>query len=124
MKRICGTLSRHVLDHLSEEEALGNDYGPAAQVRESDVGDQSVSIVHNPYMRQAYDLLNRHRTKLPGELADELRVGATRMDELVPVRNRVMHGRPLRVDDPGRAVSALQGLPHGIGQLRMQHRGD
>ncbi|SFO00976.1 NB-ARC domain-containing protein [Geodermatophilus obscurus] len=103
-------IEHYILDHLSEEEALGNDYGPVAQLRESDVGDQPVSIVHYLYTRQAYDLLNRHRTKLPGELADELRVSATRMDELVPVRNRVMHGRPLRVDDPERAVSALQGF--------------
>ena len=100
-------LEMYVLDHLSEEVALGPDFAKADQLRASDAEDDGIPIVHYLFLRQCYDILNRNRADLPGELADELRHNTGRMDELVPLRNRVMHGRPLRGDDPGTAASIL-----------------
>lgn len=100
-------LHSHVLDHLSEEAALGPDFAKAAELRASDSEDEDVSVVHYLYLRQCYDALNRNRSALPGELAEELRQNTGRMDELVPLRNRVMHGQPLRGEDPATASSIL-----------------
>jgi tetratricopeptide (TPR) repeat protein/cold shock CspA family protein len=102
-----GMLELYVLDHLSEEIALGPDFAKADELRASDAEDEDVPIVHYLYLRQCYDALNQNRAKLPGELAEELRQNTGRMDELVPLRNRVMHGRPLRGEDPATAASIL-----------------
>lgn len=105
-----GLVEKYVLDHLTEDIALGPEYAQVAALRSADVGEESVSIVHYLYLRQCYDVLNRHRAKLPEEVATELRANTSRLDTLVPIRNRVMHGRPLKMDDPETAVSALQGF--------------
>lgn len=72
--------------------------------RESEGLDESVSVVQYLDMREAYDILNRHRDSLPAELGRELRENTPSMDSLVPIRNRVMHGRPLQAGDPETAV--------------------
>lgn len=100
-------LDLHILDHLSEEAALGPDFAKASELRASSSDEEDVPLVHYLYLRQCYDVLNRNRSSLPGELADELRQNTGRMDELVPLRNRVMHGRPLRGEDPTTAASIL-----------------
>ncbi|MFD9125856.1 NB-ARC domain-containing protein [Kitasatospora sp. NPDC059571] len=99
-------LMRYVLDHLGEAEALGASYERAADRRQTDAGEDNVPIVDYLDMRDAYDLLNRHRDALPVELAREVRDGTPRMDTLVPIRNRVMHGRPLHTGDAESATSA------------------
>ncbi|WP_428954610.1 hypothetical protein [Streptomyces sp. cg35] len=90
---------------MSETEALGDSHSRAAERRHADSSDDELSIVEYLDMREAYDILNRHREALPVELARELRHGTPRMDTLVPIRNRVMHGRPLRTGDAESAVS-------------------
>lgn len=99
---------RYVLDHMSESEALGDSFEKAAERRHADASDDELSIVEYLDMRDAYDILNRHRDALPVELARELRHGTPRMDTLVPIRNRVMHGRPLQSGDAEKAVSACR----------------
>ncbi|MFE7183246.1 NB-ARC domain-containing protein [Streptomyces erythrochromogenes] len=90
---------------MSEVEALGDSYDRAEDRRRVDASDDDLSIVEYLDMREAYDILNRHREALPVELARELRYGTPRMDTLVPIRNRVMHGRPLQAGDAEKAVS-------------------
>ncbi|MBU7597967.1 hypothetical protein JGS22_010150 [Streptomyces sp. P38-E01] len=93
---------------MSEAEALGDSYLRAAERRQSDASDDKLSIVEYLDMREAYDILNRHREALPVELARELRFGTPRMDILTPIRNRVMHGRPLQAGDAEKAISACR----------------
>ncbi|WP_432047084.1 NB-ARC domain-containing protein [Streptomyces asiaticus] len=99
-------LVRYVLDHLNEEEALGANYKRANERREADGDDSDVSIAEYLDLRECYDILNRHRDALPGELARELRGNTTQMDALAPIRNRVMHGRPLQEGDAEKAISS------------------
>lgn len=99
---------RYVLDHMSESEAIGDSYLRAEDRRRSEASEDELSIVEYLDMREAYDVLNRHREALPVELARELRQGTPRMDTLVPIRNRVMHGRPLQTGDAEKAVSACR----------------
>ncbi|MGW5086438.1 NB-ARC domain-containing protein [Streptomyces coelicoflavus] len=93
---------------MSESDALGDSYTEATERRHADASDDELSIVEYLNMRDAYDILNRHRDALPVELARELRNGTPRMDTLVPIRNRVMHGRPLQSGDAEKAVSACR----------------
>lgn len=99
-------LIRYVLDHLPEGEALGPNFKKANERREADSADADVSIAEYLDLREGYDVLNRHRDSLPSELARELRSNTVHMDALVPIRNRVMHGRPLQEGDAGSAISA------------------
>lgn len=103
-------VEKYLLDHLDEEAILGVDFADANKIRESDVEDDPVPIVHYLYLRQCYDILNRNRLALPVDLADEIRANTPKVDSVAPIRNRVMHGRPLRPDDPENAVSALSGF--------------
>lgn len=105
MKQI---LLRYVLDHLEENEALGASYERADARRQSDTGDEVLAITEYLDMREAYDILNRHRLSLPADLADEIRAATVQLDRLVPIRNRVMHGRPLQPGDAEKATSACQ----------------
>ncbi|WP_369389753.1 NB-ARC domain-containing protein [Streptomyces sp. CG1] len=93
---------------MSESEALGDSYVRAAERRHADASDDELSLIEYLDMRDAYDILNRHREALPVELARELRYGTPRMDTLVPIRNRVMHGRPLQAGDAEKAVGACR----------------
>ncbi|WP_246127670.1 NB-ARC domain-containing protein [Amycolatopsis rhizosphaerae] len=101
-------MNHYILDHLSEEEALGASYPRANQRRASDqMGDQS-SITAYLDLQECYDILNRHRESLPADLGRELKDNTVEVNALVPIRNRVMHGRPLGAGDPERALSACQ----------------
>ncbi|MFJ5639857.1 NB-ARC domain-containing protein [Streptomyces sp. NPDC093223] len=98
-----------MLDHLDEETALGPNYEKASIKRDSEaIGESSVSAIQYLDMRESYDVLNRHRDSLPADLGRELRENTPLMDSLVPIRNRVMHGRPLQAGDPEAAVSACR----------------
>lgn len=99
-------MTHYVLDHLSEEEALGASYTRANQRRATDpMGDES-SITEYLDLQECYDILNRNRESLPADLGRELRENTAEINSLVPIRNRVMHGRPLGAGDPERALSA------------------
>ncbi|MGW4395300.1 NB-ARC domain-containing protein [Amycolatopsis nivea] len=105
MRRI---LLDYVLDHLSEEEALGSSYERASQRQATDrLGDDS-PITNYLDLQEAYDTLNRHRISLPSDLAQELRDNTGQLNSLVPIRNRVMHGRPLNPDDPELTIIICQ----------------
>lgn len=101
-------LLRYVLDHMDEQSALGASFEKADLRRESENADDPQSIVQYLDMREAYDILNRHRASLPEELGKELRDNTESVNSLVPTRNRVMHGRPLQAGDPENAVSICQ----------------
>ncbi|WFE33944.1 hypothetical protein [Micromonospora sp. WMMD975] len=64
-----------------------------------------MSIVEFLHLQEAYDLLNQHRDSLPAELGRELRGNVRNLSDLVGIRNRVMHSRPLSPGDAERAVS-------------------
>ncbi len=101
-------LVRYVLDHMDEESALGPNYEKANLRREAEGPGEPISAVQYLDVREAYDVLNRHRESLPADLGRELRENTPSMDLLVPIRNRVMHGRPLRAGDPETAVSVCR----------------
>jgi cold shock CspA family protein/tetratricopeptide (TPR) repeat protein len=85
---------------MTPEAALGHDFESVElRRRDDDSGQPELSISNYLYLRQAYDTLLRNSAGIPRDLGDELSRNLPGMDNLVGVRNRVMHGRPLRVDD-------------------------
>lgn len=102
-------LTRYVLDHLNEETALGNSFASANLRRESDTAAEVAQpLVFYLDMREAYDILNRHREVLPTDVGREIKANTPSMDVLVPIRNRIMHGRPLHSEDAETAVGICQ----------------
>ncbi|WP_433221413.1 NB-ARC domain-containing protein [Microtetraspora malaysiensis] len=102
-------LTRYVLDHQDDEIALGASFASANLRRESDaIAEVTQPLVFYLDMREAYDILNRHREVLPTDVGRELKSNTPSMDLLVPIRNRIMHGRPLHSEDAETAVSICQ----------------
>lgn len=93
-------LARFVSPVVDENTLLGPLYDKAEKRRNDDEGGSLDSpLVEYLDLREAYDLLNRHRKSLPDELAREIRESTPSMDRLVSIRRRVMHPRPLLADD-------------------------
>lgn len=101
-------IDQYVLDHLPPDVALGKDF-PSVDTRRraDDSGQPELSVSNYLYLRQAYDTLLRNSAGVPRDLGDELSQNLAGMDNLAGVRNRVMHGRPLRVDDLDNTYSFL-----------------
>jgi len=100
-------VNRYILDHADERDVLAGDYEGANARRANDGANSLASIADYLDLRPCYDVLNRFRGDLPQALAHEVKSNTVELDRLVPIRNRVMHGRPLRPDDPEIALSAL-----------------
>ena len=94
-----GSIRAHLLDHLTPSEVFGQELVELRQRRDADSGGTGGQITDYLYLRQAYDALLRHSQKLPRDLGDLLAVNVASLDVFVGVRNRVMHGRPLRNED-------------------------
>lgn len=106
MRRI---LVRYVLDHVAEEDAMGRDvFNRASARRIADDAEAVSSIAEYLDLQDAYDALNRNRLILPADLGDELRANTHAVNEIVPIRNRVMHGRPLASGDAEKVVGACE----------------
>ncbi|KAB7740035.1 AAA family ATPase [Nostocoides sp. F2B08] len=101
-------LVRFVVNEIGEEAALNACFERASVKRAQDgtSGDAN-PITEYLDMREAYDLLNTHRSLLPSEYASEVRDLTGHLDRLVAIRNRVMHARPLAAGDSDAAVSIL-----------------
>lgn len=100
-------LEKYVTAELGEEECLRNLYAACLAKRDNDTGAESMPLVTYLDMREGYDLLNAHRALLPSEFANEVRELTPSLDQLVSIRNRVMHARPLAAGDSDTAVSLL-----------------
>ena len=58
----------------------------------------------------ALQLLNRHAAILEKDLATALKYHTQALDSLIPIRNRVMHSRPLQFDDLASTLDVCQQL--------------
>ncbi|MFI5608831.1 NB-ARC domain-containing protein [Amycolatopsis sp. NPDC051903] len=101
-------LDSYILDHLEEEEAVGNSFDRASQRRADDPLGDNTSITAFLDLQECYDILNKNRDSLPADVGRELKDNTIAVNSMVPVRNRVMHGRPLVVGDPETALSACR----------------
>ncbi|WP_413542666.1 cold shock domain-containing protein [Citricoccus nitrophenolicus] len=100
-------LRKYVIDDLGEEVALGSFYSSCVSKADSDRAGTQNLLSNFLDLREAYDLMNTHRGRLPSDLATETRELTTNLDRLVAIRNRVMHSRPLAQGDGDAALSLL-----------------
>jgi LuxR family glucitol operon transcriptional activator len=101
-------VEKYLIGLVAEEVLLGNDYEEMRLRRARDHNEDEVSLVHYLDLRPCFDILLRNRGELAHELAEEISANAPLVQEVVPVRNRVMHGRPLKPEDPDSALTSLQ----------------
>lgn len=100
-------LDRFVVSELGEEAVL-SEFLEEAQLRMSADINSQTQLIDYLDLRPTYDLLNRHRELLPSGLASELRDLTPSLDQIVPIRHRVMHSRPFREQDPDQLLSSLR----------------
>ena len=79
---------------------------------EADPEGGDADLVDYLDLRNAYDLLNRHRRYLPSGVANDVRELTPELEVILPIRHRVMHSRPLVSGDFERIVSSLIKFDH------------
>ena len=99
-------LDQFVVGTIGEEAALG-EFADEAGVRRARDGAFGDSLLEWLDLRPEYELLNRHRELLPRGLAREIRELTSEVNVIEPIRHTVMHGRPLKPQDPERLFTAL-----------------
>jgi tetratricopeptide (TPR) repeat protein len=105
MRRV---VERYLLDHQDENILLTTDeFANAKRRQEVDLHGEDVSVIHYLDIQTCFDVMLRNKAELPYELTSELSLNAASFPQLVPIRHRVMHGRPLGSDDPSTTVSLL-----------------
>lgn len=102
-----GLVEHYLSTAMSDEELYGPELSKLVSRRNQDSPNDEVSLVHYLDLRPCLDLLLRHKRELSQDISAELSSSAQQLDILVPIRHRVMHGRPLGMDDPDRALTAL-----------------
>lgn len=106
MRRV---VERYLLTNNDEREILTiKELALVMDRREKDENGESVSLVHYLDIQTIFDLLLRHKAELPSDLSDEIVAQASTFSTLVPIRHRVMHGRPLNAEDQNLAVALLR----------------
>ena len=91
-----------MLPFKNADEVFGAKLGALRQrAAEDGVIELDVDLSSYVDFHDAFALLNRHDAMLPKHVAKVVKEQTPRLDLFVPVRNRVMHGRPLLPDDPG-----------------------
>jgi hypothetical protein len=94
-------LREWVLPFKNIDEILG---ARASVVRQRAIDDGVIEtdadLISYLDFHEAFSLLNKHDAMLPANIANVVKEQTPRLDVFVPVRNRVMHGRPLLPDDP------------------------
>lgn len=65
----------------------------------NEISDDSFDLVHGLHMGQKIEILNRLSLKLPTQVASYIKRISKKVLNSISVRNGVMHGRPLSVDE-------------------------
>lgn len=115
-------LREYVLPYNDVSTALGG-FEKKARERAVDdaVGANDVDLVDYLDLGDEVSLLNRHRAFLTDDDASALRICNPSLQQLIPIRNRVMHGRPLATADPDDFNSAAATIAtSGLTALRLR----
>lgn len=107
-------LHQHILDQLSDhlpakelffnERLYSKVYDRYQNESNVDLENESKAVTSAQLIEfidlgDAIEILNKHRSRIPPSLGDYLRSMTSDLETLVPIRNRLMHGRPLRPGD-------------------------
>ena len=105
----------YLLEDFDEQEVLGAAYEKAAEryLEDPDALTVGADIIDYLDLGDELGILNRYRRALPASIQQALASSARRLEDLVGIRNRVMHRRPLLPDDYDNAARWLLDLSQG-----------
>lgn len=106
-------LNKYVVSEVGDAKTFGDLYAVCISRRDSEGNGEELALENFLHLGEGYDLLNAHRGKLPQELAIEVREQTANLGELIGIRNRVMHARPLLAGDSDTALSILDAFKTG-----------
>ncbi|WP_141013066.1 hypothetical protein [Nocardioides sambongensis] len=92
-------IERFVPDELSPTEIFGPLYDKLMARRASVDAPDAEALTAYLHPQESRDVLLRHVDALPPDLVESLRSAVTSFDDFIPVRNRIVRGRPLQPDD-------------------------
>jgi tetratricopeptide (TPR) repeat protein len=105
----------HLLDIADDRELLGPAFDKAEErfVDDTDAMNAGADLFDYLDLGDEIAILNRFRGDLPTGAREAFSSSARRLDDLVGIRNRVMHRRPLLPDDHDNAARWLSELQEG-----------
>ncbi|MEV0810040.1 cold shock domain-containing protein [Micromonospora sp. NPDC050200] len=105
----------HLLGVTDERQLLGPAYDKAVERYLDDAGAASAGSDILDYLDLGDEIaiLNRSSQALPAGVRESLAASARRLEDLIGIRNRVMHRRPLLPDDYDNAARWLKDLHDG-----------
>jgi hypothetical protein len=117
-------LREWVVPFKNVDEILGA-RAPLIRQRAIDDGliETDADLVSYLDFHESFSLLNKHDAMLPTTIAKVVKEQTPRLDVFVPVRNRVMHGRPLLPDDPELTLRLSSDLLDSAAPWRGPRRG-
>lgn len=97
-------ISEYLIEQVNPTELLGNLLEKATERLEKDrefleEEPSTKDLILYIDFAESYQLLASHNRLLPKPLAQALKKSISSLEKLVPIRNRVMHSRPLGFDD-------------------------
>lgn len=101
-----------LLDHLPPEAVVGA-ASDELNVRRAQADSEAGPLTQYMHPHHAYDALLINAAALPTALAEDLRRNLSAFDGFLPVRSRLMHGRPLQPDDLEKTDSFLRRFRSG-----------
>ncbi|MEX5296942.1 NB-ARC domain-containing protein [Kocuria sp. CPCC 205268] len=108
MREMC---RKYIVSYQPISEVLNpEEIANATERLARDKGNSGVDLLDYLDLRPTYDLLNRHRGDLPESLAKEIRELTSSLEIIVPVRQRIMHARPLGPGDGEKIWTAFNGF--------------
>ena len=105
----------YLLENLDEQEVLGAAYEKAAErfLEDPDALTVDADLLDYLDLGDELGIVQRYRQALPASIQQALASSARRLEDLVGIRNRVMHRRPLLPDDYDNASRWLLELSQG-----------
>jgi len=102
-----------LLSHLSPEELLGESFTRAATRLEADIGLPSTVAPPRDFLDyldlgDLCPLMNQRKSEVPQELSRYITDITPLIGQLVPIRNRIAHQRPLHADDFAVTIEVAQ----------------
>ena len=103
-------IAGHLAQHIDAKTLLGDDlYARVSSRYKRDLdlteANETLAIIDYLDFGDSYALLNTHGSSLPESIRKGLKAAARDLESLAPIRNRVMHSRPLEHDDLVKALA-------------------
>lgn len=103
------------INGLESKTEYSEIFTKATHRMEKDIGGKYDDLTYNDLIEyidlgEAIQLINAHTSLLPENIALSFKKNIKQIEDIISIRNRVMHSRPLKVDDPIKVSSICEKL--------------